>query len=373
MSELVDRELFPPGEYIRDELEARNWTQEDLAAIIGRPLKTVNQIITGKKLITTKTAQELGAAFGTSAELWLNLESAHRLALEAEDQQQVSRRARLFGMVPVNEISKRGWIPSSSSIDELESHVLSFLEVASFDDSPQIRLAARMSANYSEFTSAQIAYAMRVRHLADAVPAQPFDAARARRMLGELHALTVSPEEIRRVPKVLADMGIKLVVVEHLGGTRIDGMTTWTDRDEPVIAVSLRYDRIDGFWHTLAHEMSHVLNGDRFSIDENLIGKDKIGSEITSEVEQRADKEAAEFLIPPEKLKSFITRTYPRFSKIKIIQFANLHQIHPGIVVGQLQHSKAIKFSHSREMLVGVRAILTASALTDGWGIHPGI
>ena len=276
-------------------------------------------------------------------------------------------------MAPVNEIIRRGWIPASSSIDELESHVLSFLGIASSDDSPQLTLAARMSATYSELTIAQIAYAVRVRHLADAVPAKPFDAARARRMLGELHALTLSPEEIRRVPRVLGDMGIKFVVVEHLSGTRIDGMTTWTDREEPIIAVSLRYDRIDGFWHTLAHEVSHVLNGDRFSIDENLIGKDKIGSEVTSEVEQRADKEAAEFLIPPAKLKSFIARTYPRFSKVKIIQFANLHQIHPGIVVGQLQHSKAIKFSHSREMLVGVRDILTTSALTDGWGTHPGV
>ncbi|MCI0333556.1 MAG: helix-turn-helix domain-containing protein, partial [Planctomycetes bacterium] len=61
-------EFFPPGEFIRDELEARNWTQEDLAEILGRPLRSVNQIIAGKKAVTPQTAQELAAAFGTTPE-----------------------------------------------------------------------------------------------------------------------------------------------------------------------------------------------------------------------------------------------------------------------------------------------------------------
>lgn len=69
-------EAFVPGEYIRDELDARGWTQADLAAIMERPLPTVNQIISGKKAITPETAIELGQAFGTSPELWMNLEWA---------------------------------------------------------------------------------------------------------------------------------------------------------------------------------------------------------------------------------------------------------------------------------------------------------
>ncbi len=71
-------EVFPPGEFIRDELEARGWTQEEFADILGRPLQTVNQIINGKKEITAETARAIAEAFGTSAELWLNLQSAPR-------------------------------------------------------------------------------------------------------------------------------------------------------------------------------------------------------------------------------------------------------------------------------------------------------
>jgi HTH-type transcriptional regulator/antitoxin HigA len=52
---------------------------------MGRPPKTINQIIKGKKSITPETAIQLGLAFGTSAELWWNLETRYQLrkALEA--------------------------------------------------------------------------------------------------------------------------------------------------------------------------------------------------------------------------------------------------------------------------------------------------
>jgi len=88
-------EVFPPGEFLRDELDARNWTQSDLARILGRPLQVVNQIITGKKSITPQTAVELAAALGTSPDLWLNLETSYRLAKTPPANPEIVRRARL--------------------------------------------------------------------------------------------------------------------------------------------------------------------------------------------------------------------------------------------------------------------------------------
>jgi HTH-type transcriptional regulator/antitoxin HigA len=89
-------ELFPPGELIREELRARGWTQVIFAKILGRPLQAVNEIVNGKKRITAETAKELAAAFGTSAEVWLNLESAYRLAHAREPDAAISRRARVL-------------------------------------------------------------------------------------------------------------------------------------------------------------------------------------------------------------------------------------------------------------------------------------
>jgi HTH-type transcriptional regulator/antitoxin HigA len=70
-------EVFSPGEFIREELEARGWTQGDLAEIMGRPIQVVNGIVIGKKIITPRTANELAAALGTSAEMWTNLQTAY--------------------------------------------------------------------------------------------------------------------------------------------------------------------------------------------------------------------------------------------------------------------------------------------------------
>lgn len=87
-------QVFPPGEFLREELEARGWTQTDLAEILGWPLQAVNAIINGKKEITPETAIALGAAFGTSAELWLNLESAYRLWKVGPPDPAITARAR---------------------------------------------------------------------------------------------------------------------------------------------------------------------------------------------------------------------------------------------------------------------------------------
>ena len=70
-----------PGEILKEELEARGWTQTDFAEILGRPIQAINEIISGKKAVVPATAVELSRAMGTSPEFWLNLESAYRLDL----------------------------------------------------------------------------------------------------------------------------------------------------------------------------------------------------------------------------------------------------------------------------------------------------
>ena len=72
-------EVFPPGEYIRDELDERGWTVAELAGILDRPPQAVSEILNGKKAITAETARSIAEALGTTSELWLNLQSAYRL------------------------------------------------------------------------------------------------------------------------------------------------------------------------------------------------------------------------------------------------------------------------------------------------------
>ncbi len=73
-----------PGPFIKEELEARNWRQEDLAEIMGMLLKSINQLIKNKQAITVEIAQLLSKAFGPSPQFWLTLDENYRLRLQQD-------------------------------------------------------------------------------------------------------------------------------------------------------------------------------------------------------------------------------------------------------------------------------------------------
>jgi HTH-type transcriptional regulator/antitoxin HigA len=166
----------------------------------------------------------------------------------------------------------------------------------------------------------------------------------------------------------LAAHGIRFVIVEPLFGSKVDGMAMWLSPGAPAIGMSLRYDRIDSFWHTLCHELSHIANGDEAPLDTDLTDQMEGVTTVNAAMEHRADEEAADMLVPSHELNSFIRRVGPLYSKDRIVRFANRIRMHPGIIVGQLQHRQEIGYSANREMLFKIREFVTSAALTDGWG-----
>jgi len=158
------------------------------------------------------------------------------------------------------------------------------------------------------------------------------------------------------------------VVIEPIPNVKIDGAAFWID-SEPCIALSLRHDRIDGFWFTVMHEFAHIRNGDAFSFDNDLIDglKGIAVMLVESEAERLANEHAASSLVPKAELESFIRRVGPYYSRDRVVQFAHKVKIHPGIVVGQLQHRNELGYGALRDMLVKIREVVTTTALTDGW------
>jgi len=364
-------EVFPPGEFIREELEERGWTQEELSEILGRSPRLVNEIIMGKRGITPGTANALGAAFGTSAQLWMNLESMYRLSqVRNKDVNTVERRARLYSLAPIKEMTKRHWLEPSDNIEVLERRLMDFIGSDNLDTAPKFYAhAARKSTTYQTSTPAQTAWLFRLGQMADAIDANQYSPINFPNLIESLRCLTSDPEEIRHVPRVLSDAGIRFLVVEPLKGSRIDGACFWIADDAPVIAISMRYDRIDYFWHTLMHELVHVKNQDGFVNNNAAIDMDSGDPTFEKPVyEQEADSSALETLIPLDELLDFIERVGPIFSPKMIRGFAGRIGVHPGIVVGQLQHREEIPYSRHRNFLVPVRDFVLDASLADGWG-----
>ena len=95
MNKFIPAEAFHPGEFLRDEMEARGWTQTEFAEMIRRPPRLVNEIIAGKRAISPETARDFSEAFGTSAQLWMNLETAWQLSKVAPRTEKIAREAAL--------------------------------------------------------------------------------------------------------------------------------------------------------------------------------------------------------------------------------------------------------------------------------------
>ena len=90
-----------PGEVIMEDfIEEFGITQNKLATAIGVPPRRINEIVHGKRGITADTAVRLAKYFGTSAELWMNLQSHYELRLERR-----ALREQLESIVPLQSVA----------------------------------------------------------------------------------------------------------------------------------------------------------------------------------------------------------------------------------------------------------------------------
>lgn len=359
-----------PGVFIKEELEERGWSQRDLAYILGCSEQAVTIIVNGKRSITPETAKALAMAFDVSPEFFTNLQQAYDLARAQEPDQGIAIRQRFQSHYPTREMIKRGWFTETKDPSLLEAQFMQFFGANNLDDVPHLCHAARKSY-YDKIPSAQLAWLFRVRNLAKTQNTPKYSEASLREGLITLKNLLTSPEEIHQIPSILSNSGVRFVIVEGLSSSKIDGVCFWLDEFSPVIGMSLRFDRIDNFWFVLRHEIEHVLRED--GKDKEVIDIDVGGieGENLQHREQIANKEASEFLLPSYNLTSFIRNVKPYYSEKKVLEFAREMNVHPAIVIGQLQHRKEIAYGTFKKHMTKVKDFILGSALVDGWGYAP--
>lgn len=351
----------PPGNLISRELEARGWSQRDLAEIMGRPVQVVNEIIKGTKQITVATAIELAAAFDMKPELWVNLETKYRLFLarESKENTNISQKGRLFGKAPVTELIKRKWITGKKKIQDLEAEVCKFLGISNIDEIPQTLVNMRHTEGKEPNYFALISWWARSKNLASFQSPVKFDRKKIPALVEELAPFMKSPEGVTKVKAALLSYGIRFVLVPHLPKTYLDGAVFYLDneRQKPVIVLTLRYDRIDWFWFTLLHELAHLYKN-HYAENGGVFDGETIESNDTNS-EQEANEQAAVWLIP--------TAEYANYSGKFFITLADIKALavrvgrHPGIVLGRFQRDNKISYARHRSLLVRVKPLLEAS------------
>lgn len=368
--------VFPPGKYIKDRLKERDWTQSDLAMVLGRRVTEINYMMTASRRMSPEFAQELSIVFrDTTPEYWLSLDNGYRLSQTEYVDESVVRRSAVFSY-PIKEMQKREWISSTQVVSELEFELQKFLNVDDLAKSPEFvaenelpfDTAFRRTARENSLNYAETAWVARARQLAAIVHAAEFNEANFVTLEKDLRRYASKSQAVHRVPELLARYGIRFVIVEPLPRVKIDGAAFWLDQHSPVIAMSIRYNNIGSFWFTLLHELVHIKHKDSFSFDN--LSFDDLSTLPSDFVEVRANSEAANILIPTEYLDRFIRDHRPRYTEASINNLATQLQIHPGIIVGQLQYRKEIGYNKHRKLMAKVRELATTIAFTDGWG-HP--
>jgi len=359
------QKVFHVGKYVKDELHTRGWTQFDLACIMGRKVAEVNNLMAGRRRLSPEMAQELGVIFGTGAEHWLGIDNAYQLSQTDYVDRAVILRSELFSY-PIKEMQKRGWIAETKDVAELREEVDRFLKNDLGKPAPDSYelpfggVSFKRTIRESALNNAEKAWLARAAQLAKACPVAKFNENNVPALKVELRRLAAKTQAVPRVPALLTGAGIRYVIVEPLPSVKIDGAAFWLDASSPVIAMSLRFDNIGSFWFALLHELDHIENKDAFSFDD-------LQSKPNDEAEERASENAANLLVPRQELEAFISACAPRYSEARINNLATRLQIHPGIIVGQLQHRGELSYAAHRKLMTKVRDLVTQPAFTDGW------
>ena len=326
---------FPPGEYLRDELDERGWTGREFAEIIGRPAQVVSEILNDKKEITPQTALAFAEALGTSPDVWLNLQTMYQLyryseSTPAGDLTAVERRARLRDLVPVAEVRSRGWIADTPDLDRIELEVCELLEMDSIESIPHFAMAARRSDSADPVNPRQRAWLGRVRRLAEAREAAQFSPDALTTLAAEVpRRLREGPDALLEMPQAFTECGVRLIFCEGLRGGKLDGAVTFLDPGQPVIGLTARGDRFDGLVYTLLHECAHLTLG-HLKPEDSAIVDEKILESLDDPQERAADRQASEWMFP-EALDVSAT------SVQAISAAATRFDVHPNLVIGRLQ------------------------------------
>ena len=340
---------IPVGELLGRELEVRGWTQADFAAVLGRPTQFVSEIVTGKKEITRDSAAQIAAALDTSPEYWLKLQDQYLLAEHAKSEAtqsllgDVRRRARLNSRAPISLLKKRGFL-AGGTLDELEAEVLALFEIRSFDEEAAFLAAAKRSNVGEAIAPLQVAWLACVRRGARTLmPTASYSPTALAALAADLPRILGTPQAFIALPRMLAEVGVRLVYVEAFPGAKIDGCAMFVD-GVPVIGLSGRGKRLDKVLFALLHEIAHILLG---HVDDDTLIVEVVDEEPTSGAgpgrtaesanEVAANRDARSWILPGGL--SFVPS---RIGAPWIAGVAAREGLAPIVLVGQLQHAKRL-------------------------------
>ena len=339
---------FPPGEHLAEWLEENHVSQTQLADRTGLSRKHISQLINGEATLSTDVAMALERVTGMPARLWNRLEADFR-TWEAG---QVQRRSladtehlEWAASFPTSDLKKRRLLPDVEAEDLVEA-LLRMFGVNSIEswrrvyESRAAGVAYRVATGDRQFTAVSAwlrACDLRASHVRTA----SFDRTALLEFATTVRHLSVlEPEPMwRQLVDGYARCGVSLVLErEFPAATKLNGASWWESPHRAVIAVTGRMKKADSLLFTILHETAHLV----FHAKKAVYIDIESSQTVTPELEDEANARASHWLIPADEWQD-IRRIPLRRNTLGIIRNkAQEYGVHPGILVGQLQHATGV-------------------------------
>ncbi len=339
-----------PGEHLAEHIEAKGWSQAEFARLADLSPKLVSTIISGTNPVTAETALKLERVLGMKAYIWTGLQADWDLHQARQPKQKAAvDPQRFIADFPVAELKRRGALPDTSDAAKIMDGILSFFNIGG-PHAMGARLANlavnhRQSKKFETNANHVAAWLFLGERQARTMDLPAFDSTRFASAVEEIRKLTVTDPEVfqPRIIELCRAAGVAFILEKPISKTCLFGSARWIDGDRAIIQMSLRMKSNDHFWWTFFHEAAHVTlhRGKTFADDRGGEGDG---------FESEADSWAEDILVGRERFRVF-KATAPR-SEREVTAFASSIGIHPGIIVGMLQHHKIVPFNHLNKLKV---------------------
>ena len=342
---LTPAQATHPGVLIKDELDATpDLNQRILAKELGVQPSFLNEIIKGKRPVTADIAILLEKILGISADYWMRFQSQYEIDKARVKQKNIKKvkNIELWSIikeyVPVLYFKKHNYLN-----DDLESDIKTIKNI--YDVETIDGLVSSFSndkfAYYRKSEKLKIddknmfAWSSLAQYEAKNQKTNTFNFDNLNQLCLNLNNIfyenSGTPE---RVKAVLNQFGIKMLLIDKLEKTPIDGFSFWSENN-PAIALTLRYNRIDNFAFTIMHEIGHIdlhLRNDKDRKFMDLTRKQNL-----DKCENEADTYAQVKLISKQIWQDILENHLPLTDE-KIIALGDKHRINPAILLGRVCH-----------------------------------
>jgi addiction module HigA family antidote len=340
----------PPGDTIKESLEALGMKQAEFAKRMGVSEKYVIDLLCGDAPLSADTALKLERVFNVPARFWTNLELGYREYLTRQNEtKQLTASVGWARRFPIKELAALGWVERAP--DELTNahRLLTYFGCASEaqwrDLWERADAVFRHSAAQESDWHAVAAWLRRGQMEAQEMDLPEHNTDAWGKALTTIRA-NISPD-----PKVFqklmvaecATAGVGLRFLPALPNMAVSGACIWHNQN-PWIYLSLRYKTDDHLWFSFFHEAMHVWQNVR-----KRLFVDEPRQAVNDAKEIEANEYAAETLIPSAAYRDFVATA--RFDVLSVRAFAEEQKVTPGVVVGRLQHDRHVPWASSLNRL----------------------